>query len=64
MKKLFDKILKDYLDELSKADKVTFPSEVLLQRQGDLVTLIREHLNNYEKYEQILYVQNQRTKGK
>jgi hypothetical protein len=64
MKKLFDKILKDYLDELSKADKVTFPNPELLQRQGDLVTLIREHLNNYEKYEQILYVQNQRRNGK
>jgi hypothetical protein len=58
MKTLFDKILKEYLELLLVVDKA---DPELLQRQGDLVTLIREHLGNMNAYENVLYVRDQRS---
>jgi hypothetical protein len=55
MKQLFEKILKDYLVELDKLDKGATP-----QQHGDLLVLIREHLNCMNSYENLLYVQQMR----
>jgi hypothetical protein len=61
MKQLLDKILKEYLELLGEVDKA---DPELLQRQGDLVTLIREHIGNMRAYEDVLYARSQRMKQK